>query len=79
MPYEMRQVTEFAREGRRQLQNLRSAMREIENRRSRLGSEFMNEQRFRVPANQVKQQLSEIERAVQKLSSALDDIERLAR
>lgn len=79
MPYEMRHVVEFAREGRRHLQAIRGALKEIENRRSRLGGDFMNEQRFRGPAGQVKQQISEIERAVQRLSSALDDIERLAR
>ncbi len=79
MPYEIRRVSEFATEGRRQVQNVRNALREIERRRSALGGDFMNEQRFRKPAGDVKQMVADIERAVQKLSSSLDEIERLTR
>jgi hypothetical protein len=79
MPYEMRRVSEFATEGRRQVQNLRNALKEVERRRAALGGDFMNEQRFRKPAADVKQLVAEMERTAQKLTSALDDIDRLTR
>lgn len=79
MPYEIRQVAEYAREARRQTQKIREGVREIERLRTRLGNEFMSEQRFRTAAGAAKQQALDIERTVLKLESALNDIERLSR
>jgi hypothetical protein len=79
MPYEMRRVSEFATEGRRQVQNVRNAAKEIERRRAALGGDFMNEQRFRKPAGDAKQLVADLERTAQKLSSVLDEIDRLTR
>lgn len=79
MPYEMRHVQEYVREAKRQNEKIRQAVREIERLRTRLGNDFMNEQRFRTAAGEAKQQVSEINRTLSKLDSALNDIERLSR